>query len=549
MMKLGRKQLKDLANSADKLLLDENRKNELIEFFNIQIETSFTFENDFCKGYFYYILGNCSSVIYRYQNENWHSQDLINTVNLYQKAVYFLKEEKNETGLLSFALTNLGNFLSSQGRWFCAQHYWDHAIKIDGNPVAVIAKATNILFRTEQLYDDSNKAVYYFFANQLITQAYKKIDFLEREQTIPLQQGHRLYVFHQWYGQNFKENEFDYLKEYKQKTSTKTEYRYLSWVANNKLFLNELNDLLNEEIVFQDTLELSSMSYKINTLLSLKESLVFYSNFDELRNEYTYARFLIFQASEIKEDSEHFYNKTYSHIDDTLYAVDNLKTSHMKSAFRILYSIFDKISYFIAKYFNLSIKDHEISFRGIFYKEKSTNIRSKFLESKNYFLHALFYILKEIEAEPNKKRQDSIGIMNKIENFSNLEKHRLAKIRNHLEHRSFRIVDDIGYELNSISDSYCLIRYTELQQQCDELEKQGAYDSDTYKKIIEKIKDKGVRSNYILEMPISEFEECLMNLARLARNSLMYLSLAVHYEEKNKPVDDMLILRREVPLK
>ncbi|WP_205677636.1 hypothetical protein [Acinetobacter sp. ANC 4641] len=204
MMKLGRKQLKELANLADKLLLDENRKNELIEFFNIQIETSFTFENDFCKGYFYYILGNCSSVIYRYQNENWQSQDLINTVNLYQKAVYFLREEKNETGLLSSALTNLGNFLSSQGRCFCAQHYWDHAIKIDGNPVALISKATNVLFRTEQLYDDSNKVVYCFFANQLITQAYKKIDFLEREQTIPLQQGQLLDFFHKSFFTQFQ---------------------------------------------------------------------------------------------------------------------------------------------------------------------------------------------------------------------------------------------------------------------------------------------------------------------------------------------------------
>ncbi|ENU81142.1 hypothetical protein F975_01003 [Acinetobacter sp. ANC 3789] len=549
MMKLGIKQLKELAKLADKLLLDENRKNELITFFNIQIETLFIFESDFCKGYFYYILGNCSSVIYRYQSENWYSQDLINTVNLYQKAVYFLRKEKNATDLLSFALTNLGNFLSSQGRCFCAQHYWDDAIKIDENPVAVIAKATNILFRTEQLYDDSNNEVYYFFANQLITQAYKKIDFLEREQKIPLQQGHLLYVFHQWYGQNFKENEFNYLKEYKQKTSTKTEYRYLNWVAKNKLFLNELNDLLNEEMVFQDTLEISSMSYKINTSLSLKEELVFYSNFDELRNEYTYARFLIFQASEIKEDSEHFYNKTYSHIDDTLHAIDNLKTSQMKSAFRILYSIFDKISYFIAKYFGLSITDHEISFKGIFYEGRLDKIRNRFFESENCFLHALFYILKEIEVEPKRKSKDSIENMNKIENLSNLEKHRLAKIRNHLEHRSFRIVDDFGYELNTKYNSSEEFRYQELLVRKDELEKNNLQSSDEYIEVINNLKEKEIKSKYILEMPLSEFEESLMHLTRLARNSLMYLSLLVQYEEKNKPRDGKLVLEREVPLK
>jgi hypothetical protein len=88
------------------------------------------------------------------------------------------------------------------------------------------------------------------------------------------------------------------------------------------------------------------MVQKINDALSLKESLVFHSSFDELRNEYTYARYLVFQASEIKEESSHFYNKTYPRTDDTLHAIDNLKTSHMKSAFRILYSLFDKISYF-----------------------------------------------------------------------------------------------------------------------------------------------------------------------------------------------------------
>lgn len=540
MIKLSIEQLNALAKLADDLLLDKNRKDELIELLKEHTRTSFSFENDTCKGYFYYILGNCSSAIYQYHRESWYSGDLIKTVSLYQKSVYFLEKEKNDVALLSCALTNLGNVLSSQGRCFCAQYYWDKAIEIDNNCVALIAKASNILFRTEQLYDDSHRFIHYFCANNLILEANKNIDLLEVEQKKPLQTDGRLYTFQQWYHQSFKDEDFNFLKEHSEKYNTKQEYRYLDWVAQNKLFINDLNDLLNNEIVFQDVLGLPSMIQKINSALTLKESLVFHSNFDELRNEFTYARFLAFQAYEIKVDSEHFYNKTYSHIYDTLHAIDSLKTSHMKASFRILYSIFDKIAYFVAKYFNLQIEDWKISFQKIFgeYKGESFKPNKVFKDSKNYFIHSLFYILREIEGN------------SKISAFyQNIEICKLAKIRNHLEHRSFRIIDDFGYELNTKYNHSGEFEYQELLIKKDELEENNLQSSDEYLEIIEKIKEKEIRSKYILEMPISEFEQSLIDLARLVRNSLMYLSLAVHYEEKRKLIDSEFVLSKEVPIK
>ena len=374
----------------------------------------------------------------------------------------------------------------------------------------------------------------------MILEAYKKIDLLEAEQKIPLQIGGRLYTFQKWYDQRFKNEDFNFLKEYEQNSNTKQESRYLNWVAKKNLFINDLNDLLNDEIVFQDVLGLPSMIQKINSALSLKESLVFHSNFDELRNEYTYARFLMFQAYEINVDSEHFYNKTYAHVYDTLHAIDNLKTSHMKASFRILYSIFDKISYFIAKYFNLQIEDRKISFQKIFgeYRGGSFKPNNVFQNSKNYFIHSLFYILKEIEEN------------SKVSNFYlNIETYKLAKIRNHLEYRSFRIVDDFGYELNTKYNYSEVLGYQELLMEKDKLEENNLQSSSEYIEIIEKIKEKEIKSNYILEMPISEFEQSLIDLARLVRNSLMYLSLAVHYEERLKPIDNELVFSKEVPIK
>lgn len=89
MIKLDIKQLSTLAELADELLLDGNRKDELIDLLKVQIETDFIFENNFNQGYFYYILANCSSGLYNYHNESWYSQNLINTINLYHKAVHF----------------------------------------------------------------------------------------------------------------------------------------------------------------------------------------------------------------------------------------------------------------------------------------------------------------------------------------------------------------------------------------------------------------------------------------------------------------------------
>ncbi|MCL6242579.1 MULTISPECIES: LA2681 family HEPN domain-containing protein [Acinetobacter] len=289
------------------------------------------------------------------------------------------------------------------------------------------------------------------------------------------------------------------------------------------------------------------MTYKINSSLSLKESLVYHSNFDELRNEYTYARFLIFQASEIKTDTQHFYNKTYPHVYDTLHAIDNLKTSQMKSAFRILYSIFDKISYFLAKYLDLEMNDRQITFSKVFgwNENRKFKPRDKLKDSKNYFLHALFYILKEIESD-QLNGHDKVSELNSREK---IEKPRLSKIRNCLEHRSFRVIDDFGYELNTKFDMTSEFAYQNLKDQQNILIEQGEVESFEYLEILEKIKEKEMKANYILEIPLSEFESSLMDLVRLVRNSLMYLSFAVQFEEKMKPQPEGLILQREIPLK
>ncbi|EBD8036722.1 hypothetical protein C6J90_22725, partial [Salmonella enterica] len=63
-----------------------------------------------------------------------------------------------------------------------------------------------------------------------------------------------------------------------------------------------------------------------------------------------------------------------------------------------------------------------------------------------------------------------------------------------------------------------------------------------------KIHEKEKLSSHCLLVPISQFESRIMQLIGLARNSIMYLSLAIHFEERKRP-NDGIYMQREVPLK
>lgn len=62
------------------------------------------------------------------------------------------------------------------------------------------------------------------------------------------------------------------------------------------------------------------------------------------------------------------------------------------------------------------------------------------------------------------------------------------------------------------------------------------------------INEKKKLSTQSLLVSVSDFESRLMKLATLCRNSLMYLSYAIFFEERKKP-DDKFVIPQPVPLK
>jgi hypothetical protein len=252
------------------------------------------------------------------------------------------------------------------------------------------------------------------------------------------------------------------------------------------------------------------------------------------------------------------------------HSINNLKASHYKSAFRTLYSLFDKIAYFINRFFDLNDTkyDSKISFDSIFRTLKDRNKwkpHSKLKDSKNYFIHALFYILKDI-----RDVQDATPVSHWLDPDAKA----LSDIRNAIEHRSLKIIDDFGY---TIIQSDCDFRQIELTKMDTEITDLASQLQAIYEKIrvAKKLKNNDViavletkkqqldkrlcrletkkhekkkLSSHSLLIKESDFESRLMTLMKLARNSIMYLSLAIHLEGKIKPDDGTLRMGKEVPL-
>ena len=566
--------IKELSIKADEFLINHDNE-KLKALLESLLAADYAFESLIDEARFYYILGNCSQELFNYHILDWFSDDLSKSVIFFRKALYVIRKinfpTDEELFLQSCIETNLGNNLSSQGRVFCCIPLWDNALKYKQNPVPIISKANNGLFLASSVYDPSHRHYHYFTTYQLIKLGLEHLDQLYPEQKIAYSEDSNLMNFKVWFEDTFKPEDFDYFESFNEEFETRKQSEYLKWCGDNKLFINDLNDVCISEIVYQDIMTLPSFSQQINPTLSMHEELTYHGNFDELKNDYCYARYLTFLAKNIPNYQEHFFNKTYPHVDDMAHSITNLKASHYKSAFKTLYSLFDKIAYFINRFFDLNDidYDHKISFDSIFRElkgSKNWKPHRKLKDSKNCFIHALFYILKDI-----RDVKDSTSVSNWLDPDAKA----FSEIRNAIEHRSLKIVEDFGYTLTQSDKTF---RQSQIENingeiKCFEAQLQELYSkiasatkakNDALKENLEikkqlldeklyqaksKIHEQRKLSSHSMLIKESEFESRLMTLMKIARNSIMYLSLAIHVEEKNKPDNGALSMHKEVPLK
>ncbi|MDB5137145.1 MAG: hypothetical protein JWP37_3748 [Mucilaginibacter sp.] len=117
---------------------------------------------------------------------------------------------------------------------------------------------------------------------------------------------------------------------------------YRKWCLKHQLYTNPLNDLGNYTIADHDVLHLPTMT------VAAGEPPKYHTLFNQLKQEYATARFLYYEGTQ--PHKQHYADQDVKLVDTLEYAEYSIHMEKVKIAFRLIYSLFDKIGYLLNDY-------------------------------------------------------------------------------------------------------------------------------------------------------------------------------------------------------
>jgi hypothetical protein len=246
------------------------------------------------------------------------------------------------------------------------------------------------------------------------------------------------------------------------------ENEYRQWCLSNRLFLNPNNDLGPYPVAATDSLPLASHVVPVDAPDT------FDGFFAQMKQEYVSARWMLYEG--LSTRSFHFSDREVPLPATETKPALCLAIEKVKAAFRISYSLFDKIGFFLNAYMDLKIPEREVSFRRLWRKGKGGSIPTEFDQSGNWGFCALYWLAKDFFEKENNEVAEP-------------QARNLCEIRNHLEHKYLRVT--IATPIRCVDD---------------------------------------------LAFPVSrkEFEAKALHLLGLARSALIYLAIGVGFEERQR---------------
>ena len=155
----------------------------------------------------------------------------------------------------------------------------------------------------------------------------------------------------------------------------------------------------------------------------------------------------------------------------------SLATEKIKAAFRISYSLFDKVGFFMNAYMELGIPEEQIKFRTLWRAKENKPIRTEFDLTGNWGFCALYWLAKDFFEKAN-------------DEVAEPQARGLSDIRNHIEHKYLRV---------TVAESPAV-----------------------------------PPDDLALMVPRQQFEGKAIHLLKLARSALIYLAIGVGLEERRR---------------
>lgn len=284
-------------------------------------------------------------------------------------------------------ITNYGNTLNSIGRSFEAIQVYKKVFKFQNSfAMAELNIAICLLNISDSLYDEGHIKLYRSRAKQYLMKALEG-ELYEKEKTTCISLLNSLKNIDSFEPdkQLNLENSVEYYE---------IERNYRKWVAENNLFLNPLNDLDIINISFEDIFHLPDI---VETGALEKREL--YDQFNLIKQEFISSRYLFYKVHD-KLFSSHFSDSTNKLFESLNYGplLSNYYIELIKSCFRNMFSIFNRISVLIHSYFKLKHEINYIDFKQMWdygqgrNKEPNTTLT----ENDNKYLMALYWIKEDI---------------------------------------------------------------------------------------------------------------------------------------------------------
>ncbi|MBI3468766.1 MAG: hypothetical protein HY000_37660 [Planctomycetes bacterium] len=373
--------------------------------------------------------------------------------------------------------TNFANLLSFVGRFVEAIEYWNRALNIDAAfSMAMANRGYGLSHYGRVLYDPGHTRV---FLQQAYRDLAHAVSLGVDDSAAPVFERCRAEIEAalpiEWLQQATEMERFS--------LGESTEERsYRRFCLDAQLFLNPLNDLGAFPIAAHDCFTTPSI------VVDVGEGPYYHGFFNQLKQEFVSARYLYYDG--ITAAAPHFADKGVLLYDTMDYPSYSLAVEKQKAAFRIGYSLFDKVAYFLNHYLRLGIPERSVTFRTIWYEkqDRAKGLKSQLQGSQNWPLRGLFWLSKDV-FENNPGTQDSIEP----------DARELDEIRNHLEHKYLKLHGD---------------------EWSPALEGSRA--------------SLGIADTLAHSLSRRDFEARTLRILKLARAALIYLSLGVYSEERQR---------------
>lgn len=372
-------------------------------------------------------------------------------------------------------LTNLGNSLDTLGRFVEARRVWNTALAIEPNFwMARCNRGRALMHYAAALYDQGHHAILALYAYHDV------VDGLASLSTHPHFGDERLAAFFTRAAERIAEA-YDleaiaarHASDARDIGGSGKERSYRRWCLHNVLFLNPLNDVETASVAASDVLGLPDFT------TALGEPPILTGMFNELKQTFVSARWLLWEG--VHSERPHFSDRDVALYNTLDFPAYGLAVEKVKLAFRMAYSILDKVAYFLNHYLALGMPEKRINFRTIWREKDSEPVRARFSASENWPFRGLYWLSKDLFEE---------GMRDSTEPDARA----FAELRNHLEHKYVKVHELLLDEPN---------------------------EHDMFRDMLAH------------SISRTDLERRTLRLIQLVRSALIYLVLGVHKEEQGR---------------